>query len=255
MSESVELLKPYPNLELLWASSREVFNVFQADSIGCDIITAGNDIIKKLDGVGKDLISMLGDIKYPTLLSFKGKTIHKYLDTFQKYAKNKSFAFQTSIITRDDELAKKIEPGVPSPTRRIEVMRALGEMGYWTVLRMRPFIIGITDHSLDQLLDDTLQAGIKAISTEFFALDSRINNKLHKTYKYIGSLIGVKDLPNFFSKLSPHERGGYMRLNRLVKEPYMKKTYNNALESRQPATQAASQRKRYIFFWLLTELH
>ena len=44
-----------PNAELLWASPRELLNVFQADEIGCHIITATNDILKKLSLVGKDL--------------------------------------------------------------------------------------------------------------------------------------------------------------------------------------------------------
>lgn len=55
MAAAVEMLKPYKNQELIWASPRELLNIFQADSIGCHIITVTNDILKKLDGVGKDL--------------------------------------------------------------------------------------------------------------------------------------------------------------------------------------------------------
>ena len=55
MTSAVEMLKDVPNTELIWASPRELLNVFQADSIGCHIITATNDILKKLELVGKDL--------------------------------------------------------------------------------------------------------------------------------------------------------------------------------------------------------
>ena len=55
MAEAVEILRPHPNLELLWASPRELLNVFQADAIGCHIITATPDLLKKLSLVGKDL--------------------------------------------------------------------------------------------------------------------------------------------------------------------------------------------------------
>jgi len=55
MFDAVELLKPTPNIELIWASPRELLNVFQADAVGCQIITATNDILKKLSLVGKDL--------------------------------------------------------------------------------------------------------------------------------------------------------------------------------------------------------
>jgi transaldolase len=43
------------NAELIWASPRELLNVFQADDAGCHVITVTNDILKKLSLVGKDL--------------------------------------------------------------------------------------------------------------------------------------------------------------------------------------------------------
>ena len=55
MSEVVEILQNHPNVELIWASPRELYNVVQADSIGCHIITATNNILKKLPTLGKDL--------------------------------------------------------------------------------------------------------------------------------------------------------------------------------------------------------
>ena len=55
MQEALELLKTAPNAELLWASPREVWNVYQAETIGCPIITATNDILKKLELNGKNL--------------------------------------------------------------------------------------------------------------------------------------------------------------------------------------------------------
>jgi len=55
MAEAVRIMKAKPKSELIWASPRELLNIFQADSIGCHIITATNDILKKLSLVGKDL--------------------------------------------------------------------------------------------------------------------------------------------------------------------------------------------------------
>lgn len=55
MKESVQLVKPYPKVEIIWASPREMLNLIQADEIGCHIITVTNDILKKLNGLGKDL--------------------------------------------------------------------------------------------------------------------------------------------------------------------------------------------------------
>ncbi len=55
MAEAVKMLKASPNTALIWASPRELLNVFQADDIGCHVITVTNDIIKKLSLVGKDM--------------------------------------------------------------------------------------------------------------------------------------------------------------------------------------------------------
>ena len=55
MQKALDILNTAPNAELLWASPREVFNVYQAESIGCHIITATNDILKKLNLKAKNL--------------------------------------------------------------------------------------------------------------------------------------------------------------------------------------------------------
>lgn len=55
MQECLGALRNHPKAELLWASPRELLNVFQADEIGCHIITATPDILGKLKLVGKDL--------------------------------------------------------------------------------------------------------------------------------------------------------------------------------------------------------
>lgn len=55
MSAAMELLRLEPRAELIWASPRELLNIFQADSIGCHIITVTQDILKKLPLVGKGL--------------------------------------------------------------------------------------------------------------------------------------------------------------------------------------------------------
>ena len=55
MQKALTLLEVAPKAELLWASPREVLNIYQADNIGCHIITATNDLIRKLALGGKDL--------------------------------------------------------------------------------------------------------------------------------------------------------------------------------------------------------
>jgi transaldolase len=55
MIEALSCMKSNPLSELIWASPRELLNIFQADDIGCHVITVTNDILKKLSLVGYDL--------------------------------------------------------------------------------------------------------------------------------------------------------------------------------------------------------
>ena len=55
MKEALEILKSTPKAELIWASPRQLLNIYDADSIGCHIITVTNGILSKLSMVGYDL--------------------------------------------------------------------------------------------------------------------------------------------------------------------------------------------------------
>jgi transaldolase len=55
MREAIEIMSAAQSAECIWASPREILNLIQADSVGCHIITMTHDLIKKLDGLGKDL--------------------------------------------------------------------------------------------------------------------------------------------------------------------------------------------------------
>jgi transaldolase len=72
MKAAAELVHQHPGMELIWASPRELFNVIQADSIDCDIITATPDVLKKLSLLGKDL------------LEYSRETVQMYYDDARK---------------------------------------------------------------------------------------------------------------------------------------------------------------------------
>ncbi len=66
IAAAVQLVSMYPNIELMWASPRELLNVFQANDVGCHIITMTENILAKLKTVGKDL----ADFSLETVLMF-----------------------------------------------------------------------------------------------------------------------------------------------------------------------------------------
>jgi transaldolase len=55
MKSALEIMAPEPQMQLVWASPRELLNIFQADEIGCHIITVTSDVLKKISLIGKDL--------------------------------------------------------------------------------------------------------------------------------------------------------------------------------------------------------
>jgi transaldolase len=55
MKSALDQIAPEPNTQLVWASPRELLNIFQADAIGCHIITVTSDVLKKVSLIGKDL--------------------------------------------------------------------------------------------------------------------------------------------------------------------------------------------------------
>ena len=55
MAEAVAILRDNPHSELIWASPRELLNIYHAEQSGCHIITVTNDVLKKLHLIGKDL--------------------------------------------------------------------------------------------------------------------------------------------------------------------------------------------------------
>lgn len=55
VSQSLKIVSDNKSAEVIWASPRELLNIFQANEVGCHVITATNDILKKLSLVGKDL--------------------------------------------------------------------------------------------------------------------------------------------------------------------------------------------------------
>jgi transaldolase len=71
MAAAVQLLAAYPQIELIWASPRELLNILHAEATGCHIITITHDILKKLSLIGKDL----NDYSLDTVKMFRNDAV------------------------------------------------------------------------------------------------------------------------------------------------------------------------------------
>jgi len=177
--------------------------------------------IEEKFGIGLEILQFLSELKYPCSFSSKGDLLLKDKRYFDAFVNNKeNFHYKCSIITYDEEIAKRLEAGVPTPKRRFEVLTALSKAGIRTTLRMRPFIIGITDKTAIEMLREAKKAGCESVSTEFFCLEMRANEQTRRKYDAMSKLCGF-DIYEYYRKMSP-KQSGYLRLNYKLKEKYLR---------------------------------
>lgn len=169
-------------------------------------------------GIGLELLKFFKEIDYPICFSTKATwwaEDKRYVDLFRG---QKNWNVKVSIITLDARKALAMEVGVPPPLKRIEAIKAIANFGGGgATLRLRPFIIGITDPTHIELIKKSAEAGATAISTEFFCLENR-SPALKRNMKIFDELCGFNVL-NFYKKYSYAH--GYLRLNRNIKRKFV----------------------------------
>lgn len=171
-------------------------------------------------GVTLDLLRFFKEIDYPITFSTKGTwwlEDKRYTDLFRG---QKNWNVKFSIITLDEHDAAMIEKGVPSPAKRlaaIEKFAGLDAGG--ATLRLRPFIIGVTSKNYLELIRQAHERGAGAMTTEFFCLERRSVKAAADNYKVISDCVG-RDIVDFYGRNS--YGSGYLRLNRKIKEPYIR---------------------------------
>lgn len=185
--------------------------------------------LEKQFGIGLDLLRFFREIEYPISFSTKGTWFlddPRYVDVI-KGAPN--WHFKVSIITGDKGKAARIERGVRSPAERLRAIERLsGLLGHdrAVTLRMRPFIVGVTNPTHQQLIRDAGAAGAASVSTEFLCMEQRLPDK--SNYDRISKECGF-DIFDFYRRHTPNATG-YMRLNRSLKSQYVEEIKATAHE-------------------------
>jgi len=185
------------------------------------------DEYERKHGITLELLKVFRSLKYPLCFSTKAVWWTKdkrYTDLFKK---QDNWNTKFSIINLDKYMSRKIEKGVPSPQARLEAMKTVAGLNKGGVtLRLRPFIIGLSDKHDEylKLIAEAKNHGATAVSTEFFCLELRADERLRGRYNEMSEAIGV-DIFKYY-RLNSKGSAGYLRLNRDIKRPYIVKMYN-----------------------------
>jgi DNA repair photolyase len=170
-----------------------------------------------------ELLRFFKEIDYPLCFSTKA-TWWTEDDRYMSLVEGqRNWNFKLSIITLDEEKARIIERGVPSPQKRLEAIGRIANAGAGgATLRLRPFIVGVTTPTYLDLIRDASERGATALSTEFFCVEQR-SQTLKEYMPKLSELCGF-DMMAFYRKYSVSQ--GYLRLNRKVKRPFVENMKN-----------------------------
>lgn len=177
------------------------------------------DSYEKKFGVTLELMKFFKEIDYPLCFSTKATWFTedpRYMDLIRG---QRNWNFKFSIITLDEHDAHVIERGVPTPEERLKAIERIANADAGgATLRLRPFIVGVSSKTYLELIRAAHEHGADAMSTEFFCVEQR-SNSLKQYMPLLSELAGF-DLMQFYKKYSAQQ--GYLRLNRKVKEPFMR---------------------------------
>ena len=183
-------------------------------------LTEPFDPIEEKEGESLKLIKFFREINYPIRICTKGAKVLMHPEYIEAFKGAKNFIMLWTIITIDDEMAKKIEVGCPTSSERFEAMKFYhDELGIPQIIRIRPFIQGLTSNCWQELIEKAHKCGAEAISVEWLCVQQMAGVKVRERYEKLSQILGY-DIFEYYRKLSSGKIS-YMRLNPKIKEKYV----------------------------------
>lgn len=141
-----------------------------------------------------DCLKVLGRYDYPVQISTKNPEVFlEYSDDFR----DANIALNVSISFIDDDVARRIECGAISPTRRLEAIKALSEKGFRITVRIQPFILPYSEKVADRFIRTLKEYGVWGFQTEGLKIRVVLPEKEKAIYKKIGDVFGFDILSDF----------------------------------------------------------
>lgn len=141
-----------------------------------------------------DCLKIFDKYDYPVQISTKNPEVFlEYANEF----KDANIALNVSCSFCDDDIARKIEVGAISPTRRFAAIKKLSQMGYKVTLRMQPFILPYNEEVAERFVKTIKESGAWAFQTEGLKLRVVMPEKEKKIYSKIGEFLGFDIISEF----------------------------------------------------------
>lgn len=112
----------------------------------------------------RNCLRVLDGFNHPVAIVTKGALIERDIDILSRMAERNLTRVGVSVTTLDARIARRMEPRVPSPKRRLQTIRALSEAGISVRVMVSPLIPGLTDHEAEAILQAAKDAGAQAAS-------------------------------------------------------------------------------------------
>ncbi|NIY99049.1 radical SAM protein, partial [Salipiger sp. HF18] len=115
-------------------------------------------------GIMRACLEVLRDFKHPVAIVTKGTLIERDIDILSEMASQGLARVGISVTTLDADLARRMEPRVPQPKRRLATIRKLYEAGIEARIMVSPVVPALTDHEMERILEAGAEAGAIAAS-------------------------------------------------------------------------------------------
>ena len=133
-----------------------------------------------------DTLKIFDEYDYPLQILTKNPVIlSKYINDFD----NPNWAISCSLISTDDKLLKKLEPGAPTPDERFNAIKSITDRGYHVMIKVQPAILPIVINDLPKIVERGKDSGIWAFNTEGLKMSALITPNELKRWDEIGSIL------------------------------------------------------------------
>ncbi|QMU60027.1 MAG: PA0069 family radical SAM protein [Boseongicola sp.] len=120
--------------------------------------------IERRYSIMRGILEVLHAHNHPVTVVTKGTLIERDLDILGEMGRSGLASVGISVTSMDAKVSRAMEPRVPSPTRRLQTIRALTDAGCPVRVMVAPVVPGLTDHELESILTLAAEAGAKAAS-------------------------------------------------------------------------------------------